>query len=437
MPPFTLLTDDELLSSNDPEAFGVFYDRHVKALLGYFARRTFDAEEAADLTAEAFASALVARRRFKPGGPPATAWLFKIASRRLADYQRKGHVEQRMRRSLEMERRPVSDADAEMIRMLGDDAARSVLSELPPEQRRLVAAHVIDERPYGEIAGELHTSEAVVRKRVSRGLATMRRRTRKVVARVPVAGGAGRSASPDAFVIAGAGAVWVLAGDLQNGGAEGPVQLLRIDPRRNRVVARIPLTKPSGGTFSPQGVHVGEGVVWVIGAAGALQINPVSNTPQRYVPVTGAERGVVAGGDALWLLGLNGRLRQVDARSGRTVHTVRMPVSSGTHLGGGAPGQLSLVGDQRLTAFDPTNGRALWRAAFEAPLRSLAPGRGDTLWAFLDRTPERRDRLVRIDAGTGRRTGQVDVSDPGAAGLARVGRDLWLASPDGRITVVR
>ncbi len=73
MPPITLLTDDELLSSNDPEAFGVFYDRHVKALLGYFARRTYDAEEAADLTAETFASALVARRRFKPGGPPAIA----------------------------------------------------------------------------------------------------------------------------------------------------------------------------------------------------------------------------------------------------------------------------------------------------------------------------------------------------------------------------
>ena len=124
MPPITLLTDDELLSSNDPEAFGVFYDRHVKALLGYFARRTYDAEEAADLTAETFASALVARRRFKPGGPPATAWLFKIAARRLADYQRKGHVAQRMRRSLEMERRPVGEADAEMIRMLGDDAAQ-------------------------------------------------------------------------------------------------------------------------------------------------------------------------------------------------------------------------------------------------------------------------------------------------------------------------
>ena len=171
----TLPSDDELLSSGDPEDFGVFYDRHVKALLGYFARRTFDPEEAADLTAETFASALVARKRFKPGGPPATAWLFAIASRRLADYQRRGYVEQRTRRSLAIERRAVSEADAEMIRLLADDSARSVLSELPPEQRRIVAAHVIDERPYGELSGELHTSEAAVRQRVSRGLATLRR----------------------------------------------------------------------------------------------------------------------------------------------------------------------------------------------------------------------------------------------------------------------
>jgi len=80
-----------------------------------------------------------------------------------------------MRRSLAIERRPLSDADAEMIRLLGDDAAQSVLEHLPPEQRALVAAHVIDDRPYDELAGELDTSEAVVRQRVSRGLATLRR----------------------------------------------------------------------------------------------------------------------------------------------------------------------------------------------------------------------------------------------------------------------
>ena len=52
-----------------------------------------------------------------------------------------------------------------MIRLLGDDAAQSLLAELPPDQRELIAAHVIEERPYDELAGELDTSEAALRQR--------------------------------------------------------------------------------------------------------------------------------------------------------------------------------------------------------------------------------------------------------------------------------
>jgi DNA-directed RNA polymerase specialized sigma24 family protein len=37
-----------------------------------------------------------------------------------------------------------------------------------------VTARVIEERDYGEIAGQLSLSEQVVRKRVSRGLARLR-----------------------------------------------------------------------------------------------------------------------------------------------------------------------------------------------------------------------------------------------------------------------
>src|SRR3954463_1440407 len=126
-------TDEDLLISGEPAAFGVFYERRVREVLGYMMRRTGDPEVAADLTAETFAAALVARRRFKPGGAPAAAWLFAIAARRLADYQRRGRFEQRLRRSLALERRPLSESDAAMINLLGDDAARAVLEELPPE----------------------------------------------------------------------------------------------------------------------------------------------------------------------------------------------------------------------------------------------------------------------------------------------------------------
>lgn len=169
-------SDEDLLLSGDPEDFGRFYDRYVDMLLGYFARRVTDPEAAADLTAETFAAALVARRRFRRAATPAVAWLFGIAQHKLTDYRRRGAAEDRMRRRLGMERLPVADDDAEMIALLGRDAAWQLIDELPPDQREAVRAHVLDDRAYGEIALAADTSEAVVRKRVSRGLGALRQR---------------------------------------------------------------------------------------------------------------------------------------------------------------------------------------------------------------------------------------------------------------------
>ena len=169
-------TDEELLASHETEDFGVFYDRHVRALLGYFQRRTGNPQVAADLTAETFASAIVAQERYVPTGAPALSWLYTIAGRRLADYQRRGAVERKLQRALSMERPRLSDEDAEMIRLLADDAALSLLAELPPDQRDAVTAHVIDDQDYTVLAVAAGTSEAAVRQRVSRGLGTLRRR---------------------------------------------------------------------------------------------------------------------------------------------------------------------------------------------------------------------------------------------------------------------
>jgi RNA polymerase sigma factor (sigma-70 family) len=171
-----MATDEDLLLSDDPEDFGRFYDRYVDMLLGYFARRTHDPEVAADLTAETFAAALVARRRFRRATTPAVAWLFGIAQHKLADYRRRGAAEDRMRRRLGMERVPVGEEDAELITLLGRDAAWQLIDELPPDQREAVRAHVLEDRAYGEIAIEESASEAVVRKRVSRGLGALRQK---------------------------------------------------------------------------------------------------------------------------------------------------------------------------------------------------------------------------------------------------------------------
>jgi RNA polymerase sigma-70 factor (ECF subfamily) len=50
----------------------------------------------------------------------------------------------------------------------------ALLAELPRDEAEALRARVVDEQDYREIASELQCSEAVVRKRVSRGLARLR-----------------------------------------------------------------------------------------------------------------------------------------------------------------------------------------------------------------------------------------------------------------------
>jgi RNA polymerase sigma factor (sigma-70 family) len=172
------LTDEELLTSGEPAAFGAFYRRRVRGVLGYMMRRTGDPEAAADLTAETFAAAIVARRRYRADGAPAGAWPFAIAHRKLVDHQRRGSADERARRRLGMERRAIGEEDAALIRLLGEEVAVRELAHLPTDQRAAIQGRVVDERDYADIAAELGASEAVVRMRVSRGLASLRARIR-------------------------------------------------------------------------------------------------------------------------------------------------------------------------------------------------------------------------------------------------------------------
>jgi RNA polymerase sigma factor (sigma-70 family) len=169
-------SDEELLSGRDAASFERFYRRQFDSVLAYFARRTRDPELAADLTAETFAAALAGRRRFRPETGQAGAWLFGIASKKLADAQRRGYADMRARRRMGMERLELTDDDIVRIESFAGPQATALVEVLAPDQRNAVKAHVVDERDYGDIARELHTTEAVVRKRVSRGLGTLRKK---------------------------------------------------------------------------------------------------------------------------------------------------------------------------------------------------------------------------------------------------------------------
>ncbi|MDA0180856.1 sigma-70 family RNA polymerase sigma factor [Solirubrobacter phytolaccae] len=175
-------TDEALLAAtaSDPEAFAVFYRRHLRAVLAFLVHRTGRPDLASDLAAETFAGALQSLSRFEPTGS-ARGWLFAIASNKLSDSARRGAVVDRSRRALGMPVRAVTDPELERAeelidaqRMAGDLDA--LLAELPDEQRAALQARIVEERDYRELAAEWNCSEAVVRQRVARGLSALRRR---------------------------------------------------------------------------------------------------------------------------------------------------------------------------------------------------------------------------------------------------------------------
>jgi RNA polymerase sigma factor (sigma-70 family) len=172
-----IATDEELLGQCDTTSFELFYNRYFERVLTFFSRRTRDAELAADLTAETFAAALAGQTRYRRHAGSADSWLFGIAYHKLADVQRRGCADDRARRRLGIERIELTDDDIARIERLGEpDAVAELVLELPAEQQEAIQARVVDEREYGEIARALDIPETVVRKRVSRGLAALRRR---------------------------------------------------------------------------------------------------------------------------------------------------------------------------------------------------------------------------------------------------------------------
>lgn len=182
MPARSLRTasDEDLLvgARESDDAFGVFYERHIDAMLAFFLKRLGDRELAADLAAETFAAALIAVPSYDPDRSPPLAWLFMIAHRRLVDSLRRGRVEDEARRVLGMEPMVLTDRDLERVEERADTArhgdALQMLERLSEEHRAAVRGRVVEEESYVELAKRLRCSEALARQRVHRGLTHLR-----------------------------------------------------------------------------------------------------------------------------------------------------------------------------------------------------------------------------------------------------------------------
>jgi RNA polymerase sigma-70 factor (ECF subfamily) len=155
------------------------YAQQREPLLLFFVRRTADAEIALDLWAETFALALERSKTYRGTTEgEAAAWLLGIARRQLAQFYRRGKIEQRAMRRLRLERPAVpSELLDEIERRAGLQELRgelaTALAELSPGVRAAVRLRVVEEVGYPDLAARLGISEPAARARVSRGLAAL------------------------------------------------------------------------------------------------------------------------------------------------------------------------------------------------------------------------------------------------------------------------
>jgi RNA polymerase sigma factor (sigma-70 family) len=174
-------TDEELLRRTDVEsaAFAEFYRRHEIAVVAFVGGLVRDAEVTIDVVAEVFARAYASRRSFRGNGGNARAWLLGIARHVVYASWRTGRVEAATRQQLGMQALAVGQATIDAVERAVLESEGAVveawLGDLPAEQRDAIRRRVLADASYAEIATELECSEAVVRQRVSRGLASLRR----------------------------------------------------------------------------------------------------------------------------------------------------------------------------------------------------------------------------------------------------------------------
>ena len=125
-----------LRARNDPEAFGLLYNRYAHRVISYFLLRTGNREDAEDLTSQVFVRAFEALPRFKTGQGTVRSWLFAIAHNLAVSHYR-----------ARRETRPIDTVDLldnapplEDGAILGDDLQRlrAALGRLTDEQRLVV-----------------------------------------------------------------------------------------------------------------------------------------------------------------------------------------------------------------------------------------------------------------------------------------------------------
>lgn len=168
----SVMTDAHVIraSLSEPTAFETIFNRHVKAIHRYLARR-IDAAAVEDLVAETFAVAFDQRDRYRHEYPDARPWLFGIATNLLRHHLRSERTRLQAYARLDcdllteaLDASAIARTDALRIR----NRLVSALGELNRGDRDALLLMSWGDLSYSEIALSLGVPIGTVRSRINR-----------------------------------------------------------------------------------------------------------------------------------------------------------------------------------------------------------------------------------------------------------------------------
>lgn len=140
------------------------YREQAPIVFRFCAFRTGSAQEAEDITAEAFSRLLARSSQVHPG--KRVAWLHAVARNLCADYGRRRRCE-----PLEGVEAPVAEVDSVWL----DDEVRDAVAKLSPRSQQVLFLRAIEDLPFERVAALLGTNAASARMRYHRAVAKVRK----------------------------------------------------------------------------------------------------------------------------------------------------------------------------------------------------------------------------------------------------------------------
>jgi streptogramin lyase len=292
-------------------------------------------------------------------------------------------------------------------------AYRSLPAPEPSTEPRVVRVVGIGGSPADGVlaAGSLWISEFE-----DRQVVRLDPRTGRVLARVPLGEGAPRIAGDDRSVWARGDRLW------------------RIDPRTNHA------TTPTGGPTGPE-LAVSDGDAWVnnrhyLSGESVDRITPTGDIVRRIPFRLPAQ--VAVGGRWLWVAGDDGTIARIDQRSGHTEHRWPRLAPGGTDeatrtLFADARGAWVLSPQGQIIRLE--GDRVVRVLPIDDTVKPIMAPAADALWVVTSDDP-RNAAIERIDPRSGRVTATVELGKHYPRALVPAPGGLWVVAGDGTVVLV-